>query len=438
MNPLYLLLACIITATVGCAGSRQPTVSAPAPAALAGSPAEPDRPYPVARITDGEHACWFGYYDKQQVDASGRYALGARVGVEGRSPTAEDTLQIGMIDLRDGNRWIPLGRSLAWSWQQGCMVQWVPGAGQRVIWNDREGDRFVSRLHDVATGETRTLPEPIYAVAPNGEFAVGTAFERIQNLRPGYGYAGVPDATAGAKAPAEVGLYRLDLASGQRRLLIPISEMAALPYGEEDVADNWHWFNHLLVSPDSRRVEFLHRWRAELTDRQQMAVGAFTTRMITADADTGQDRYVVDPSGNSSHFVWRDPSHLLVWTRPEGRESGFWLLRDKTQEKELIGGEVMTQNGHNTYVPNTGNAWVLNDTYPDADRKQTLYLYHVPSGRRVVLGRFLSPPRYQGEWRCDLHPRTNQQGTEVFFDSTHEGLGRQMYRIDITDIIRGS
>ncbi len=429
-------LLCVALVLLSCA--RKPGVNPLPQATTTVGSADADRPYPVARITDGVNACWFGYYDKQQLDPTGRYALGARVGFEGRSPTATDTLHIGLIDLRSDNEWIPIGRSLAWGWQQGCMVQWVPGERQEVIWNDRDGDRFVSRVYDLSTGQTRTLPQPIYALAPDGTFAVGTAFQRIQNLRPGYGYPGVPDPTANEKAPADVGLYRLDLRTGEERLLIPIEEVADLDYRGESVVDNWHWFNHLLVSPDSRRVEFLHRWRAAITDRQEMATGGFTTRMVTADAATGQERYVVDPSGNSSHFVWRDPNHLLVWTKPEGREWGFWLLTDKTQDKELIGGEVMTQNGHNTYVPGTDNAWVLNDTYPDADRKQTLYLYHVPTGRKVVLGRFLSPPRYQGEWRCDLHPRTNQQGTEVFFDSTHEGLGRQVYRIDITDIVKGS
>jgi len=32
----------------------------------------------------------------------------------------------------------------------------------------------------------------------------------------------------------------------------------------------------------------------------------------------------------------------------------------------VAGPDVMTQNGHNTYVPGTGNDWVLTDTYPDA------------------------------------------------------------------------
>ncbi|MFC4871726.1 hypothetical protein [Negadavirga shengliensis] len=384
-------------------------------------------------ITQGPKAHWFGYYDKFQVDPSGRFALGCEVGFEGRSPEAPDRLGIGLIDLEEDNKWIPLGSSKAWGWQQSCMLQWIPGSDEEVIWNDREGDRHISRVVNIKTGEKRILPEPIYALAPNGKFAIGTAFNRIQNLRPGYGYVGIPDPFQSVKAPEEIGLYKIDLRSGEKQMLLTIAELASLPHLDKDVSDNWHWFNHLLVSPDSKRLLFLHRWRPEILETQVMARTGFVTRMITCD-ENGKDLYVADPSGNSSHFVWRDPRHIFVWTKPIDKEAGFWLLEDKTENTRLIGGETMTTNGHNTYVPHTDNEWVLNDTYPDKERKITLYLYHIPTQRQVVLGRFYSPESYFGEWRCDLHPRCDQQGKRVFFDSTHEGM-RQMYYMDISRIV---
>lgn len=170
-----------------------------------------------------------------------------------------------------------------------------------------------------------------------------------------------------------------------------------------------------------------------ILETQVMARTGFVTRMITADKDGG-NLYVADPSGFSSHFVWRDPNHIFVWTKPIGKRAGFWLLEDQTEIMTLLGEEAMTANGHNTYVPNTNNTWVLNDTYPNKDREITLYLYHIPSKRQVVLGKFYSPEGYYGEWRCDLHPRCDQQGRRVFFDSTHEGM-RQIYFIDIRAIV---
>jgi Tol biopolymer transport system component len=40
-------------------------------------------------------------------------------------------------------------------------------------------------------------------------------------------------------------------------------------------------------------------------------------------------------------------------------------------------------------------------------------------------------------WR-DPHPRFSPNGKHVVIDSTHEGLGRQMYLIDISRIVVGT
>lgn len=69
----------------------------------------------------------FGYYDKLQFSPDNRFVLGNKVNFEHRSPTADDTIEVGMVDLQEKDRWIPLGQSNAWCWQQGCMLQWIPG-----------------------------------------------------------------------------------------------------------------------------------------------------------------------------------------------------------------------------------------------------------------------------------------------------------------------
>ena len=237
-------------------------MAAPTLAQLAQDPA-----FPVRQITYGPKAHWFGYYDKEQVDPTGRYVLGMEVDVPQRSPTENDVIKIGMVDLQDNDsegrpRWIELGESNAWGWQQGCMLQWRPGSTEEIIWNDAEDGQFVSRILNVKTGKMRTLPKAIYALSPDGTYAVGTEFNRIQNMRPGYGYPGVPDPYADQRAPQDIGIYRLDLETGESTLIISLAEAAAIPYHDgSSLADKWHYFNHLLVSPDSERLIFLHRWR---------------------------------------------------------------------------------------------------------------------------------------------------------------------------------
>ena len=142
---------------------------------------------------------------------------------------------------------------------------------------------------------------------------------------------------------------------------------------------------------------------------QAEPTGSFTTRMFTVGSD-GSDRHILDPSGFTSHFIWRDSRHICAWTRPKGRPNGFYLFTDQSETVETVGEGIMTENGHNTYVPKTDNEWILNDTYPSKpSRHQCPYLFHVPSGQRVELGKFYSPPEYTGEWRCDTHPQQQRR-----------------------------
>ncbi|MEO6760018.1 MAG: hypothetical protein ABIO24_11240, partial [Saprospiraceae bacterium] len=152
-------------------------------------------------------------------------------------------------------------------------------------------------------------------------------------------------------------------------------------------------------------------------------------RLFTANAQ-GKDPYITDPYGRTSHFVWRDPSHILAWAWHPSKGEKFYLYTDKTDRVEVIGPDLMTVNGHCTYLNRDNNRWILNDTYPDKQRNQNVYLFDTVKGERTALGSFHAPPEYTGEWRCDTHPRSSPDGRKVVIDSAHTG-GRQMYFIDL-------
>lgn len=360
---------------------------------------------PVVRpITRGPHYHWFGYYDKLQFDPSGRFVLGMRVDFENRNPTPEDTVRVGMVDLEDGDRWIELGESRAWGWQQGCHLQWRPGSDREVIWNDRVGGVFVAIVLDVKTGRRRLLPRPVDNLSPDGRWALGVDFARIHGFRAGYGYAGVADPNHDAAVPEASGVYRMDLDTGETHVVVSLAHAAAVgPQHPSVVAGARRYINHVQWSPDGRRFLFLERP---------------ATRLLTAAGD-GSDLRVV--MFEASHYAWRDSRSLCVWTG-----GGYRLYADAPlAEGELLWASV---NGHQTYFADRD--WLLTDTYPDAQRMQTIYLLHLPTARRVDLGHFHSPPDYRGDWRADLHPRLSPDERSVCFDSPHAG-GRQMYLMDI-------
>jgi len=381
---------------------------------------------PVRTITRGPRHHWFAYYDKLQFDPRIRYCLGNAVDFEHRSPTADDRIEVGMVDLNDGDRWITLGHSQAWGWQQGCMLQWVPGSESQVIYNDREQGGYVARLHDMATGNTQTLPRAVYALSPAGRHAVATDFRRINELRPGYGYSGLPDPWTDQTAPQQVGLERIDLTTGDVTMLVSLADILDVPY-PGGFGEGKHWFNHLLVSPDGQRTIFLHRW--------QRKGGGWFTRMFTIGLDGSGLREINPAAGMVSHFIWRDPEHILAWTKHPELGNCFCVLEDAVDGRiDAVGRDVMPKDGHCTYLP--GNAWIVNDTYPQGpERLQTVYLYEVASGRRLDLGSFASPEEYRGEWRCDTHPRHSPDGRLICIDSPHNGQGRQMHLLDISALV---
>ena len=388
---------------------------------------------PIRTITRGPSFHWFGYYDKLQFNPSNRFVLSNQVDFEHRTPRADDVIKIGMVDTGDSDRWIELGQSRAWGWQQGCMLQWRAQSENEVVWNDREGDRFVCRVLNTETREQRTIDTPIYTLSHDGRFALSADFARIQVMRPGYGYVGLPDRYGDELAPRDSGVFLVDMTSGEKQLILSLADAALLLHNGTRLKNVWHYFNHLLISPDSKRFIVLHRWRAR-DETTGAPKGGFTTRMITADVD-GNDVYILDPSGHTSHFIWRDPEHVCMWTRPAGKKAAFYLFRDRTRQIEIVGDGIMTRNGHNTYLPIEGNGWILCDTYPNTKRLQEPYLFNISTGKQYPLGAFHLPKTYAGQWRCDTHPRSSNDGHLGCIDSPHAGNGRQLHLIDVSQIV---
>ncbi len=383
---------------------------------------------PVRAVTSGPKHHWFSYYDKWQFDPTDRFLLGMEVDFEHRSVKADDMIKIGMIDLQDNDRWIELGQTRAWCWQQGCMLQWRPGSMSEVLWNDRQGDHFVCHILDVFTKKKRTVPHAVYTVSPDGRTAVAPDFRRISDVRPAYGYRGLSDPCVNELSPKDTGIFRIDLETGRQKLIISIDQIAKLGNIPNNQKGIKHYFNHLLFGPDGKRFIFLHRWRYPKGNR--------LTRMLTAAPD-GSDIRIIDDNGYTSHFIWRDPKHILAQSSQPPHGHGFYLFEDGGKRSvQIIGKDVIpNRGGHCTYLPLHNGEWILSDTYPDKQRIQHVLLYHIPSNRNIFLGHFHSPKGYDGEWRVDTHPRFSRDGQSVVVDSPHGGNGRQMYLIDISGIV---
>ncbi len=381
----------------------------------------------IRAVTTGPRHHFFGYYDKTPWDSTGRYMLAGQVDFMDRSPTGSEPLTIGLIDLQNECAFQPIAQTTAWHWQVGCHVQWLASAPDRkIIYNDRRDGRLVSVIRDVWDGQEQVLPMPIMAINRQATLAVTVDMHRLDALRSGYGIPGAGSYALDQAAPADQGIYTIDLATGECKRVVSLTQLAAYQPVDEMV-NATHWCNHLVFNPSGTRISFLHRWRGP-----NVRGTGWLTRFFTAMPD-GTDLFLLNPNAMTSHYDWLDDQQILAWARNGGNDA-YWLFTDKMRETRKIGETAFSTDGHCSFSPD--GRWMLTDTYPDVrDGKRSLILYRWPDGPRIDLGRFYGPRPERTEERCDLHPRFSRDGKQVCVDSIHEG-SRQMYVLDVAEIIR--
>jgi hypothetical protein len=191
--------------------------------------------YPaMTRVSDpgpAEHRAYTGFFFYQilQFDTTGRYLLGMKVYVQNRVVRPDDRGDIGVIDLKDENKWTKIGETTAWNWQQGSRLQWRPQS-EEIVWNDRSADgaHYVCRVLNFRTGKRRTLPRPIYAISPDGATALTHDFERMKHR--GTDYVGIGDQYKNEYAPAKTGIWKMNMETGSAELIMTLKKMASIAY----------------------------------------------------------------------------------------------------------------------------------------------------------------------------------------------------------------
>ncbi|MEM7709291.1 MAG: hypothetical protein AAF264_00755 [Pseudomonadota bacterium] len=379
--------------------------------------------------SEAGHAHSHSYYDIPVIDGASRRVLVHRLSFAGRHPTPKDEITVGVVDLDRPKSFTPLGRSRAWSWQQGPMAQWVAG-GPWAVWNDRGPDGFIARLVNAESGEARRLDRSVYAVTPDGLTALSLDMARLDHLRPGYGYP-VPELTLAGRWPGKSGVWAVPLdGGGAPRLILSIRSAVAwlmrqLPL--LDVAGHlrrrfYYWFNHAKISPDGQRFTVKLRWRRKgrgWSDRQGVS--------LTANLDGGDLRLLTDAT---SHVIWQDEARLYLW-----RHDRMVLLKDTAPRGTVlgqIGAEAIDANVHLRHLPPGPTASPETYVFDTPYREDvTLNLLAAETGEATRIAAFSGHVPARGPFRCDLHPCPSADGRRIVVTSPQSGA-RQVYVVDRT------
>jgi hypothetical protein len=155
---------------------------------------------------------------------------------------------LGLVDLTN-NEFIPIAKTRAWNFQQGCMAHWLAtNPDSLIIYNDLRGSVFVSVILNVHTGkEIKTILYPVSAVSPDGKEAVSINFARLRKTRKGYGYGGNgQDARLDEIYPEDDGLHLVDLETGKAKLIVSMANVKGLVL--EVPEEGLEYFIHTLFS----------------------------------------------------------------------------------------------------------------------------------------------------------------------------------------------
>lgn len=385
-----------------------------------------EKSYHAKRISPTNGEFFFGYYDLQPFN--GDLHLTHKVSFTERLHRKGDVAEIGLLDMNTAT-YEKLDTTGAWNFQQGAMLQWNPASPKdEIVYNCLSEGSYGATVLNIHTGQKRYLDRPVANISPKGDFALSINFPRMYNFRPGYGYAEYGDPFYYHNHSANDGVFLIDMKTGKSRLIISMEEIWEFSGKYFGGKDEKMIINHLGFNTDGTRFLMQVRNFPEPGKKHVTAV-------ITANRD-GSDLFLLSDYGVQSHYYWIDPQHFIMCAGGKELECARgwvnnYIFKDKTYEGEMIADGFFDDDNHMSFSPD--RKLMLTDTYPNEQLVQTLRIYSFEKNTLTDLGRFYSIPRSMTDMRCDLHPRWNQDGTRISFDSTHEGF-RGVYMVDIEAI----
>ena len=386
----------------------------------------------VEQITNGPRHHFFGYIGQSQTipwNQSGRYILSLRTDFHDHMPQPHEAADIVLIDTQDKYRVIAIEKTLAWNFQQGTMFYWNPKrAESQFFFNDRdpETQQVFTVLYDIRQRRRireyrfNNVPVANGGVCPTGDFFLAINYGRMARLRPVTGYPGVADPTAQVAAPRNDGIFRVEVATGQRKLLVSFRQLRDLlwnKHGRINEAD--FYINHSLCNRSGDLVYFFAR--ARFGDNS-MAVNA-PCSIRTDGTGLMTHEYI------GGHPEW-DEGSVIIGAK------GQRQVRYDVEKQSIIGqigtdDDFVSPGGDISLSPDA--KWFANG-FSTNNRKQNEYiLLRRSDGASIRSKAFSRGPYQRGELRIDPAPRWNRWGNAILVPGITADGTRQLHLVRVVE-----
>lgn len=226
----------------------------------------------VRQLTQGPKHHFFGYIGHVRTipwNQSGRHIVALQTEFQDRMPKPDDAADVVLIDTQQENAIAVVDHSRGWNPQQGTMLYWNPMQPEsQFFFNDRDPStqKVFCVLFDVQQrkriAEYRFDDTPIgnSGVAQNGGWFLGINYARMARLRPVTGYPGAYDWTIGKLQPENDGIFKINVESKEKQLLVSFKQLADALRAKYPQVDGKELFiNHTLWNRNDDRIFFFVR-----------------------------------------------------------------------------------------------------------------------------------------------------------------------------------
>ena len=409
------------------------------------SPASKERPFdlrpyrgealcPITCVTPADGFYVHTYYDVCPFSPSQRYLAVTRVPFQDRLARLGDTADVCVIDLEQ--RTIKtVYTTKSWGFQTGANLHW--GAADRHLYtNDVVGNTAVCVRLDLEADSATAFAGPGYDVAPDESCAIGFPLELLEITQPGYGAPpedpdNPPQLPPGASR--DQGLWRTDLGTNQRTLLLSLAHLAArIPEPPPRQGGTFYLWHSKFNRQGTRIMQVL---RCLFPDRW----GGRNPMVFTLKPD-GSDVHLT-PSfplwgHGGGHPNWHpDGEHLLRNLRPDGTTVRLCKIAFDGSHYEVLS-QTIEGGGHPTIEPR--ERYIITDANERRDGEDCVRIRLIDlvaqQDHTVCTMPTIRERDGHTVLRVDGHPAWSRDYRKVLFQATPDGA-RQLFLADLSDVV---
>ncbi|MCR4081611.1 hypothetical protein [Providencia stuartii] len=376
--------------------------------------------FEINEISKENNETFFGYYDKHPDNGHGLVIVHCTSNSTKVLPRHVDSIAINIYSINEKKFILntPI-ITTAFNWQQGSRAHWLNS--DHFIYNDFDQitKEYCAKVYSVSQQQVvKKITKPVQD-SYKDKFILSICYKELARLRPDYGYFKHVDNYN--NRPEHIGIWKNDLTNLETKLILSLNDIIKFKSNLSNTSFE-HKVNHVMISPNGQNFIFMHRYFN--------STGTRFDRLILSDCNGNLLKVLAD-NGMVSHCFWYNDNTILAYLRSTNGKDSYWLI--DINSGNYTGFEPWCNKIRGDGHPSVLNNLVITDTYPDKSRMQSLYLSPKNSNLEYKLGEFFHGFDFNGETRCDLHPRFSLCGNYIFFDSVFSGK-RTLYYINITKI----